>query len=122
MKRFTKVAGISGACYFALWLATALTARPALERQLRDEVMAQWKASLPAQAAASIRYPGQTESMAFKEGPSARVNLLSCLAPLVFRAECSRMIGGLNGYGTVGVYLLTPWRVYLLSETQTWIS
>jgi hypothetical protein len=120
-KRSTHVL-LVGICYIGLCIATNFIGKAVLKQQLLKGSLAQWKDSLPAQEAASERSPGQPETMAFKSGPKIRVELSLCFIPLIFGAECSRVIGGLNGYGTVGIYLLTPWRVYVLSETQTWVS
>ena len=58
----------------------------------------------------------------YESGPVARVDLLACPAPLFIRVSCGRSIGGDNGYGWIGWYFVTPWRIYQISATYTWVS
>jgi hypothetical protein len=116
MRLNAKILLIAAGVYLAFWGATRLSATWILERQLLSEARVDWE-----------RHRGdprrkEAGSMAFESGPQIEVELLSCPAPLVFKAKCGRIIGPLNGYGTVGRYFLTPWRAYLISEVHTWVS
>jgi hypothetical protein len=86
------------------------------------EAAADWQRQRADQLKTRERYPGSNEMMAFSKGPRVDIALLSCPAPFVINAECRRIVGGMNGYGTIGCYLCTPWRVYVISEAHTWLS
>jgi hypothetical protein len=123
MKRsLPKKALIAVTVYLALWAATWLSAPRLLKRQLLKEVTADWQRYRADQEKKEEHYPHSNEPMAFAKGPQVDVELLSCPAPFLIEAKCGRIVGGLNGYGTVGRYLVTPWRVYILSEVHTWVS
>lgn len=111
-KRLLVAAGV----YLALWGATWVAGPRRLERQLQAEAQRDWE-----------RYRGDPKaprygSMAHPDGPGVTVTLLACPAPFIFKAECGRVIGPLNGYGTFGYYFLTPWRVYMLVEKADWVA
>lgn len=65
------------------------------------------------------RAPG---TMAFDAGPVVEVKLLICPVPFFFRAETKRIIGGLNGAGAEGWFFYSPWRVYDIAVSGTWVS
>lgn len=111
-KRLLVAAGL----YAALWGATYLAGPRLLERQLLAEARRDWE-----------RYRGDPKaprygSMAHRNGPSVSVTLLACPAPFIIKAECGRVIGPLNGYGTVAYYFLTPWQAYALVEKADWVA
>lgn len=112
--------------YGVLWGATALGGAWWLERQLRAELVVEWQRVRAEAMKEKELYPGHREyvmqTMAFASGPVVRIKAFSCPAPFVVDAQCGRVIGGLNGYGTIGRYVLTPWRVYVIYESGTWIS
>lgn len=122
MRPVIKKLALVGAVYGALWAATWIFAPVALKRQLDAEAQSDWQRYHAEQEKKAERYPGSREKMAFSNGPHVKVDLLVCPAPFVIMAKCSRMIGGLNGYGTIGWYVFTPWRVYGLWVEQTWVS
>ena len=116
MRPITKNLIIVAGVYLALWSVTRLSATWVLERQLQEEARVVWEHY---HGYSSVKEGGL---MAFAGGPHVEVELLSCPAPFVFRAECETTIGPLNGSGTIGLYILTPWRAYVISENITWIS
>ena len=59
---------------------------------------------------------------AYDKGPVAEVNLLACLRPFVFKAECVQAVGGLEGHEWTGWYLTNPWRTYGFWGEPNWIS
>ena len=122
MRPIIKKLAVGAVAYAGLWAVTWFYAPVALKRQLYTEAQVDWQRYHAEQEKSRERYPGAHDTMAFSAGPRIDVSLLSCPAPFVIRAECGQAIGGLNGYGTIGWYLLTPWRVYGLSVQHTWVS
>jgi hypothetical protein len=110
------------AVYCTAWAATAIFGRTLLEHYLWQDLQTEWRASRADAEREKERFPGQRDRIAFPDGPSLQVKACSCRGALVVYAEIDRTIGGLNGRGTIGRYLVTPWRVYILSERRTWVS
>jgi hypothetical protein len=126
MSKLKKALLVLGAVYLALWAATRFVVPSALERQMLREAKAEWKMFRDQQEERKKEHPEWArflrDDMASPNGPGVEVVLLSCPAPFLIRASTSRVIGGLNGGGTEGWYLFTPWRVYGIAVTGTWVS
>jgi len=122
MKNIIRWLIITAAVYCALWGATAVWGGRILERQLSVDLQKEWRSSRDEAEAKREMVPGSRDRIAYPHGPRLKVQALSCPAPFVIDAEVERTIGGLNGRGAVGRYLVTPWRTYILSEHRTWVS
>jgi len=124
MKKPAKISVIIFATYAALWDATGYFGPLALKKQIFRDAKVEWEQCYREQEIRNKESPDlkNFDSMAFKSGPSVKVSLRRCFTPFYFEAETSRVIGGLNGAGAVGRYLVMPWRVYVLSEVGTWVS
>jgi hypothetical protein len=105
-----------------LWLGTFCFGRAMLERGLHRELQDEWQSCRAETVARSEHFPGEHDRDVYPDGPMLKVRSVSCVWPLVVDAELDRAIGGLNGRGTVGRYVVTPWRVYIIRERRTWIS
>lgn len=110
------------ALYSALWGLTFAFGGHLLERQLDADLKKEWREWRDKAEKEREPWPGAKDRMAFAGGPSLKVRVISCPAPLICIAEVDRTIGGLNGRGVVGKYLVTPWHTYILSEHGTWVS
>jgi hypothetical protein len=108
--------------YCALWGLTAAFGGRVLERHLDADLKKEWREWRDKAEIRDERWPQARDSMALARGPSLKVRMISCPAPFICIAEVDRTVGGLNGRGAVGKYLVTPWRTYILSEHGTWIS
>ena len=121
-KRIAKWLLVGVVLYGALWGLTVAFGGRRLERQLAADLREVWRMWRDKAETRDAPWPGAKDRMAFAGGPSLKVRLISCPAPFICLAEVDRTIGGLNGRGAVGKYLLTPWRTYILSEHGTWVS
>jgi hypothetical protein len=117
-KKLFVVAGV----YFGLWGLTWSYAPKALERQIYDEAVPDWREYRRQRDERSKNRPSRPDLPVYEHGPVSRVELLVCPAPFVIKADCGRSIGGLNGNGWVGWYFATPWRIYQVAATHTWVS
>ena len=93
-----------------------------MERQVRGELLTEWKKWRTKAESREEMFPGARDREAFPDGPVLEVRVYSCPAPFVVEAEIDRTIGGLNGRGSVGRYLITPWHAYTIFELRTWVS
>ncbi len=121
-KRIAKWLVAIVALYGALWGLTVAFGGQLLERHLDADLKKEWRECRDKADAEKEYFPGSKDRTAFAGGPSLRVRVISCPAPFVCIAEVDRAIGGLNGGGAVGKYLVTPWRAYILYEHRTWVS
>jgi len=124
MKKTARVLVISIAAYAVLWGATRYVGPLALRKQMLRDAKVEWERCYREQEVRNEKYPElkNFDSIAYKAGPSVSVKLRRCFAPFWFEAETGRAIGGLNGVGEVGRYFVTPWKVYILSEVEIWVS
>ena len=124
MKKVARILTTAVATCGVLWGATLYFGPLALRRQILHDAKIEWEQCYREQEVRNKENPElkNFDSMAFKTGPRVRVQLRRCFAPFYFEAETGRLIGGLNGVGTVGRYFITPWKVYVLSEVGTWES
>ena len=129
MKRSVKVLLVTGiVSYCALWGITAICATPTLESQMLRDAEKEWQywrrregKDLAEMKRAHPEFR-LSRVMANDGGPWIKVKLLRCPAPFFFIAETSKVIGGLNGTGSVGLYLYSPWHIYFLFVHGTWVS
>jgi len=121
-KRIAKWLIVSFAIYGVLWGLTAAFGGRLLERHLDAELRKEWREWRDKAETEREPWPGAKNRMAFTGGPWLKIRVISCPAPFVCVAVVDRTIGGLNGRGTIGKYLVTPWRTYILSEDRTWVS
>ena len=123
MKRRVVISlGALVALYCVLWVGTFLSGRAVLEREMRAELKAEWRRCRVEAEGMKEHFPGERDRIAFPDGPTLKIKVFSCRGPLLVYAEVDRTVGGLNGRGTIGRYLITPWRVYVLWERRTWVS
>jgi hypothetical protein len=108
--------------YSALWGLTVAFGERLLERHLDADLKKEWREWRDKAETEREPWPGAKDRLAFAGGPNLKVRVISCPAPFICIAEVDRTIGGLNGRGAVGKYLITPWRTYTLSEDDTWVS
>lgn len=108
--------------YGALWGLTVVYGDRLLEHHLAADLQKEWRKWRDKAEGKDERWPGARDRIAFARGPTLKVRVISCPAPFICIAEVDRTIGGLNGHGSVGKYLLTPWHIYILYEHATWIS
>lgn len=125
MRPITKKALIMAGVYLGLWALTWSYAPRALQRQIYDEAVPDWREyrrQREERKMAGTGAPVRPDLPVYEHGPVARVELLLCPVPFIIKTDCGRSIGGLNGYGWIGWYLVTPWRIYQVSATYTWVS
>ena len=108
--------------YGFFWGLTAAYGGWLLEKQLTADLKKEWREWRDKAEAKRELWPGAKDRTAFAGGPSLKVRVITCPAPFICVAEVDGTIGGLNGRGAVGKYLVTPWRTYILHEQDTWIS
>ena len=108
--------------YGALWALTVAFGGRLLERHLAADLKKEWREWRDKAETEREPWPGANDRMAFAGGPGLKVRVISCPAPFICFAEVDRTIGGLNGRGAVGKYLVTPWHTYILYEHGTWVS
>lgn len=122
MRPLAKKVLIGAVAYLSLWGLTWWYAPSALQRQIYDEAVPDWR-EYRRQGEEGIKdRPSRPDLPVYEHGPVARVELLVCPAPFIIKTDCGRSIGGLNGYGWIGWYLVTPWRIYQIADSPTWVS
>lgn len=110
--------------YSALWAGTRAYGPFLLHWQLHREALVTWRhfrgKALDDPSHGRDRLG--RNSLAYENGPHVEVHVLSCPTPFLLRMETGQFIGGLNGCGAIGWYLVTPWRVYLIDGCGTWVA
>jgi hypothetical protein len=122
MKRIAKWLVTVVVLYGVLWGLTVAFGGGLLERHLAANLKKEWRECRDEAESKDGRFPAAKDRIAFAGGPILKVRVISYPAPFICIAEVDRTIGGLNGRGAVGKYLLTPWRIYILREHGTWVS
>jgi hypothetical protein len=113
------------ASYAGLWAAGWLAGPKLLSRQLMADAVPRWQ-EWNSKRVKTVVVGGREIAVsslpAYDTGPVVSVENVLSPFPLIFRADCTKAIHGLEGRRWIGWYFVTPWHAYKFSDDTTSIA
>jgi hypothetical protein len=121
MKRIRKALVLVASAYMILWVATYFLGPLLLKRDMYRQSVRDISDGRKCLEKEGRTDADTLERYAWSRAPIVTVELLSCPAPFLIKANREQTIGTHNGIGLNGKYIVTPWRIYVIDEDIIWL-